>query len=125
MTQATISNGLRMSTAHCFLTPAAKRNVKVETETLVAGLRSKALAVRVFSIDTMARGRCARILRSSVRRCDQLTTDTGAFGCRAAATPAVFGHPGAPCAGGRGRELRDHLSPRLGWGLKQRCVIQR
>ena len=107
MSQATIANGRRMSTAHCYLDPVRNRqNLHIETGALTeaAGARRQALHRRpLFRRRRRARGPCGARGRGQRRRV-QLAAIAGAVRHRPTRAPARSGHRGAPCAAGRRRE---------------------
>ncbi|MCH9669958.1 MAG: choline dehydrogenase [Gammaproteobacteria bacterium] len=119
-TQTTISNGRRMSTAHCYLRPArARKNLRViseaATQTLV--LEGK----RCVGVSYRRRGDV-----SQVRAAREVILCAGAINSPQLLELSGIGEPGLLSEHGIdvvhplpgvGENLRDHLSPRLGWTL--------
>lgn len=125
MTQATISNGRRMSAAHCFLTPATKRsNVTVETETLVTrltfeGTRCAGIQYRHNGERREVRANLEVVLSAGAINSPQILELSGVGQPQRLQSLGIEVHHALE---GVGENLRDHLSPRLGWGLKQKGV---
>ena len=121
-TQTTISNGRRMSTAHCFLKPARKRtNLRVVTEAWAQSLvldGKRCTGVRYRQGDKVVEARAHRevILSCGAINSPQLLELSGI------GRTDVLSECGIDVVhvlDGVGENLRDHLTPRMGWGISQ------
>ncbi|MEM7251339.1 MAG: choline dehydrogenase [Pseudomonadota bacterium] len=124
-TQTTISNGRRMSTAHCYLRPARRRdNLVVATEALTERLvldGKRCVGVRYAQGSRTVEARANRevILSAGSINSPQLLELSGiGQGERLREHGIDVVHD----LSGVGENLRDHLSPRMGWGISKRGV---
>lgn len=123
MTQATISNGRRMSTAHCFLQPAKSRpNLTIRTETLTERLLLE--DKRCVGVRFSANGRTAE---AKARR--EVIVSTGSINSPQLLELSGIGQPEVlhehgieVCHSlpGVGENLRDHYAPRMIWDVSAR-----
>ncbi len=120
LSQATIANGRRMSTAHCYLDPVRKRkNLTIETGALTQGLvldGKRCTGVR-YSVDGKQRqARAARevVLSAGTINSPQLLELSGI------GQPAHLQGLGIEvrhALPGVGENLRDHYAPRTRWAI--------
>ncbi len=120
-TQTTISNGRRMSTAHCYLRPAMNRpNLRVVTEALthrviLDGKQCVGVAYEVNGQVTDARAGKEVILCSGAIGSPQILELSGI------GRPDVLGRHGIAVQhelSGVGENFRDHLNARIQWKIK-------
>ena len=120
MTQATIRNGRRMSTAHCYLAPARKRpNLDVRAEAHTEGLLfdgKRCVGVRYSANGRTeeARAGCEVIVSAGSIGSPQVLELSGV------GNPEVLRKVGIPvrhALPGVGENLRDHYSPRMKWSI--------
>lgn len=121
-TQTTIKGGRRMSTAYCYLRPAANRpNLRVETEALAHGLifeGKRCVGVRYEQHGQMIEARAGRevILCGGAVNSPQLLELSGI------GRPDVLNQHGINILHeipGVGENLRDHIAPRTIWKITQ------
>ena len=120
MTQATIRNGRRMSTARCYLEPAAKRrNLAVVTEALTESLlleEKRCVGVRYTVGGQSRQARASRevIVSAGSINSPQLLELSGI------GQPDLIAGLGIPVRHelpGVGENLRDHFAPRMKWNV--------
>ncbi|MGH6621248.1 MAG: GMC family oxidoreductase, partial [Alphaproteobacteria bacterium] len=125
MTQTTISNGRRMSTAHCYLEPARKRaNLEIRTgahtEALVIdGKRCAGVRYSVGGVAQEARAAREVIVSAGSINSPQLLELSGI------GRPEVLQNSGIAvrhALPGVGENLRDHYSPRMKYAVTQRGI---
>jgi choline dehydrogenase len=120
MSQATISNGRRMSTAHCYLEPIRKRaNLHIETEALTEGLEldgKRCTGVRYSVGGEVRHARAAR----------EVVVSAGSINSPQLLELSGIGQPDRLQAlgldvrhalPGVGENLRDHYAPRTRWAI--------
>ena len=123
--QTTISNGRRQSVAECYLKPAASRpNLHIVTEALAErllfdGKRCNGVRYRRGATTEQATARGEVILSSGAINSPKLLELSGIGRPEILNAHAIDVRHALP---GVGEGLRDHLSPRMGWGIKQRGV---
>jgi choline dehydrogenase len=126
MTQATIRNGRRMSTAYCYLDPARDRgNLTIETQALsealiLEGKRCVGVRYRVNGIEHTARAAREVIVSAGAINSPQLLELSGI------GQPDVLAAQGVELQHallGVGENLRDHLAPRLTWNIDKPGVV--
>ncbi|MEM9682816.1 MAG: GMC oxidoreductase, partial [Pseudomonadota bacterium] len=120
MTQATINNGRRMSTAHCYLKPARSRaNLEIQTDALTEALMldgKRCVGVR-YSVDGAVREARARrevIVCAGSINSPQLLELSGI------GQPELLKQRGIEVRHelpGVGENLRDHYSPRMRYSV--------
>lgn len=125
MSQATIANGRRMSTAHCYIDPIRKRrNLRIETnattETLLLDGR-RCTGVRYRLGDSAREARAARevIVSAGTINSPQLLELSGigqADRLRGLGIQVRHALPGV------GENLRDHYAPRTRWAVDAKGV---
>ena len=125
MTQTTISNGRRMSTAHCYLEPARKRaNLEIRTgahtEALVIeGKRCAGVRYSAGGVAQEARAAREVIISAGSINSPQLLELSGI------GRPEVLQNSGIAvrhALPGVGENLRDHYSPRMKYAVTQRGI---
>ena len=122
-TQTTIANGQRMSTAHCYLTPARKRaNLRVQTQALAQELilqGRRCTGVRYAINGTVYTAQAGRevILSGGAINSPQLLELSGIGQPDRLQSQGIEVRHALP---GVGENLRDHLTPRLQWEIKPR-----
>nr|MCH9670615.1 GMC family oxidoreductase N-terminal domain-containing protein [Gammaproteobacteria bacterium] len=125
MTQATIRNGRRMSTAHCYLAPARKRrNLTIETNALtdsliLEGKRCVGVRYNVNGNPRVAHAAREVVLSAGAINSPQLLELSGI------GQPEVLADHGITCQHalpGVGENLRDHYAPRLLWNVDKAGV---
>jgi choline dehydrogenase len=119
-TQTTISNGRRMSTAHCYLRPALTRpNLRIVTEALthrviLEGTRCVGVAYEAAGQVTEARAGREVILCAGAIGSPQILELSGI------GRPEVLGRHGIAvrhALPGVGEHLRDHINARIQWKI--------
>ena len=124
-TQATIRRGRRMSTAHCYLRPAAGRaNLRVVTgaatrRLLLEGRRCVGVAYEANGREVEARCGRAVVLCAGAVASPQLLELSGI------GRPDILQAQGIPvqhALGGVGENFRDHIMARVMWRLRIRDV---
>ncbi|MEM7250059.1 MAG: GMC family oxidoreductase N-terminal domain-containing protein [Pseudomonadota bacterium] len=128
MTQATIRNGRRMSTAHCYLKPASKRpNLTIETgalteQLLFDGKRCVGVKYRVGN-DVREAHACGEVILSAGAVDSPQLLELSGIGnpnlLRDAGITVRHPLPGV------GENLRDHYAPRLRWTLTKPVAYTR
>ncbi|MCP5152631.1 MAG: GMC family oxidoreductase N-terminal domain-containing protein [Ectothiorhodospiraceae bacterium] len=120
ITQATISNGRRMSTAQCYLEPARGRaNLRIETHALANGLiieGKRCVGVRYAraGVPQEARARAEVVVSAGSINSPQLLELSGI------GRPELLREHGievVQALPGVGENLREHYSPRLRWAI--------
>lgn len=120
MSQATIANNRRMSTAHCYLDPIRKRpNLRIVTGALTEGLildGTRCAGVRYATGETRHEARCARevVISAGTINSPQLLELSGIGQpdrLRALGIEVRHALPGV------GENLRDHYAPRTRWAV--------
>jgi choline dehydrogenase len=125
LTQATIRNGRRMSTAYCYLDPARGRsNLTIETEALSQSLLLEGktcVGVRyvVNGAAHTARARREVVVSAGAINSPQLLELSGIGRSDILAEHGIEVRHELP---GVGENLRDHLAPRLAWAVKRSGV---
>jgi len=118
MTQATIRNGRRMSTAVCYLDPARERsNLTIQANAMTECLiiedgRCVGVRYRVNGSEQIARARREVIVSAGAINSPQLLELSGI------GQPDVLSQHGIDvqhALPGVGENLRDHIAPRLAW----------
>jgi choline dehydrogenase len=123
MTQATIRNGRRMSTAHCYLEPAReRRNLTIVTDALTEKLileGTRCVGVRYKSGGVVEEVRATRevIVSTGSINSPQLLELSGIG--QADHIRGLGIEPLHPLAG-VGENLRDHYAPRMKWSVSRR-----
>jgi choline dehydrogenase len=125
MTQATICNGRRMSTAYCYLDPARGRpNLEIQTEALTRSLildGRRCVGVRYSAGGQEREARAGRevIVSAGSINSPQLLELSGI------GRPEVLQKHGIDvrhALNGVGENLRDHYSPRMKWAARVKGV---
>lgn len=125
ITQASINNGIRMSTARCYLDPARGRhNLRIETNALAQaltfdGLRCSGVQYTVNGQPHEASASREVIVSGGSINSPQLLELSGI------GQPEVLEAHGISvrhALSGVGENLRDHYAPRMKWGITQRGV---
>jgi choline dehydrogenase len=122
MTQATISNGRRMSTAYCYLDPARdRRNLTIVTDALTEKLLlegTRCVGVRYRTGDRSTEVRATRevIVSAGAINSPQLLELSGIGQPDLLQALGVEVHHALP---GVGENLRDHYAPRMKWGVSE------
>ncbi|MFT5393508.1 MAG: choline dehydrogenase [Gammaproteobacteria bacterium] len=124
-TQMTISNGRRMSTAHCYLHPARHRqNLHIVTDAAAEQLLfdgKRCTGVRYRRGDTVVSAHAGReVICAAGAIKSPLLLELSGIG-----RPEVLNEHGINvrhALQGVGEGLRDHLCPRMGWTIKERGV---
>lgn len=120
MSQATIANGRRMSTAHCYLDPIRKRaNLRIETGALTKALLldgTRCTGVRYSVGNTVREARAARevVVSAGSINSPQLLELSGIGQperLRGLGIDVRHAFPGV------GENLRDHYAPRTRWAI--------
>jgi choline dehydrogenase len=120
MTQATISNGRRMSTAYCYLDPARdRRNLTIVTDALtekllLEGTRCVGVRYRTGGGSTEVRATREVIVSAGAINSPQLLELSGIGQPDLLQTLGIELHHALP---GVGENLRDHYAPRMKWGV--------
>ncbi|MEM7407385.1 MAG: choline dehydrogenase [Pseudomonadota bacterium] len=126
MTQATIRNGRRMSTAYCYLEPARHRpNLKICTETLTEAVlieQGRAVGVRYRQGDQQITAHASQevVVSAGAVNSPQLLELSGIGQPERLADLGVAVQHELP---GVGENLRDHLAPRLLWEVRRSGVV--
>jgi choline dehydrogenase len=122
MTQATIQNGRRMSTAHCYLAPAReRRNLTIVTDALTEklildGARCVGVRYRIGGVVEEARATREVIVSAGAINSPQLLELSGIGQpdlLRGLGIEALHTLPGV------GENLRDHYAPRMKWSVSR------
>jgi choline dehydrogenase len=125
MSQATIANGWRMSTAHCYIDPIRKRrNLHIETNAtsdalLFEGKRCMGVRCRVGDSTREARATREVVVSAGAVNSPQLLELSGigqADRLRALGIEVRHALPGV------GENLRDHYAPRTRWAIDAKGV---
>jgi choline dehydrogenase len=125
ITQASINNGRRMSTARCYLEPARSReNLVIETHALaealiLEGTRCVGVRYTVNGQPREARASAEVVVSTGAINSPQLLELSGI------GNPEVLGEHGIEvrhALKGVGENLREHYAPRMRWGIKVRGV---
>ena len=123
MSQATISGGRRMSTAHCYLTPARGRaNLEIQTEALSHGVllddEKRCVGVRYAVRGELREARVRRevVVSAGTINSPQVLELSGIGDPETLAAAGVEVRHALP---GMGRNLRDHYAPRTRWAIDQ------
>lgn len=125
MTQASIRNGWRMSTARCYLDPARSRpNLRIITNALTQGLLfegKRCVGVRydVGGATQEARARREVIVSAGAVNSPQLLELSGIGQPERLKALGIDVRHALP---GVGENLRDHYAPRMKWTVAQRGV---
>ena len=125
MSQTTIHNGRRMSTAYCYLDPARSRqNLEIQTEALAKSLlleNGRCVGVRYAAAGALreARARQEVIVSAGAINSPQLLELSGIGQPDLLRERGIEVHHALP---GVGENLRDHYAPRLRWDITQRGV---
>lgn len=125
MTQASIRNGRRMSTAHCYLEPARKRaNLNVVTDALAdkltfEGTRCTGVRYSVKGVQRQARASREVIVSAGSIASPQLLELSGVG---QAQRLQALGIDVVRDIAGVGENLRDHWAPRMKWYLGRHGV---
>ncbi len=125
MTQASIRNGRRMSTAHCYLEPAKSRdNLTVATDALAErllfdGRKCTGVRYTVKGVPQQANATREVILSAGAIASPQLLEVSGVGQSERLAS---LGIEVVHDLGGVGENLRDHWAPRLKWYLGRHGV---
>ncbi|MDP6708889.1 MAG: GMC family oxidoreductase N-terminal domain-containing protein [Alphaproteobacteria bacterium] len=120
MSQATIANGRRMSTAHCYLDPIHSReNLDIETGALTEGLilEGKRCTGVSYSVDgTQHQARAARevVISAGTINSPQLLELSGIGQPERLRDLGIEVRHALP---GVGENLRDHYAPRTRWAI--------
>ena len=123
MTQATIRNGRRMSTAHCYLDPAKSRaNLHIETGALaecliLEGKRCVGVRYLVNGVAHEARAGREVIVSAGSINSPQLLELSGIGQPERLKDLGIDVRHGSP---GVGENLRDHYAPRMKWDVVQK-----
>jgi choline dehydrogenase len=123
MTQATIRNGRRMSTAHCYLDPAKSRaNLHIETGALtecliLEGKRCVGVRYLVNGVAHEARAGREVIVSAGSINSPQLLELSGIGQPERLKDLGIEVRHGSP---GVGENLRDHYAPRMKWDVVQK-----
>ena len=125
MSQATIANGRRQSTAHCYLDPIRNRpNLRIETDALARALimdGSRCVGVRFASgaSDQEAHATREVIVSAGSINSPQLLELSGIGQPERLHDLGIAVHHALP---GVGENLRDHFAPRTRWALGKKGV---
>jgi len=125
MSQATISNGRRQSTAHCYLEPARSRaNLEIQTEALTHGLLlegKRCVGVRYAVGGQVREARANRevIVSAGSINSPQLLELSGIGRPEVLKANGIAVKHELP---GVGENLRDHYSPRMKWAARVKGV---
>jgi choline dehydrogenase len=121
MTQATISNGRRMSTAHCYLDPArSRKNLHIETDAYATSLTFEGMKCTGVAYTCGGQNRSARAGR-------EVIVSAGAVNSPQLLELSGIGQPDLlkklgievrHSLPGVGENLRDHYSPRMLWAVR-------
>lgn len=120
MSQATISNGRRMSTAHCYLDPIRKRqNLRIETNALTGSLLlegKRCIGVRYSIGGTALEALATRevVVSAGTINSPQLLELSGIGQPEILREFGIDVHHALP---GVGENLRDHFAPRTRWSI--------
>ena len=123
MTQATIRNGRRMSTAFCYLDPARDRpNLTIQANAmtervLIEDQRCTGVRYRVNGIEQTAHARREVIISAGAINSPQLLELSGIGQPDILSAHGISVEHALP---GVGENLRDHLAPRLAWTVTRR-----
>jgi len=125
MSQASIFNGKRMSTARCYLDPIRSRqNLRIQADALTEALTfdgTRCTGVRYRVGDTVHTARCERevVVSAGSVNSPQLLELSGigqAERLLSLGIPVVHALPGV------GENLRDHFAPRTRWAIGKRGI---
>ena len=125
MSQATIANGRRQSTAHCYLDPIRNRpNLHIETNALgecvlLEGARCVGVRYSVNSVRKEAGAGREVIISGGTINSPQLLELSGIGQPERLAALGITVRHALP---GVGENLRDHFAPRTRWGIGTRGV---
>ena len=125
MTQASIHNGRRMSTARCYLDPARSRpNLEIRTRALceslrLEGMRCVGVQYTVGGERREARARCEVVVSAGSVNSPQLLELSGIGNAEILRGHGIEVRHALP---GVGENLRDHYSPRVQWAMAARGV---
>ncbi|MFY0610140.1 MAG: GMC family oxidoreductase N-terminal domain-containing protein [Hyphomicrobiaceae bacterium] len=125
MSQATIANGRRQSTAHCYLDPIRNRpNLRIETDALARALSmdgSRCVGVRFTSgaSDQEAHATREVIVSAGSINSPQLLELSGIGQPERLHDLGIAVHHALP---GVGENLRDHFAPRTRWAFGKKGV---
>jgi choline dehydrogenase len=120
MSQATISGGRRMSTAHCYLTPARSRgNLRIQTDALTQSLLldgTRCAGVRYTVAGDVREARAARevVVSAGAINSPQLLELSGIGQPDRLRNLGIEVRHALP---GVGENLRDHYAPRTRWAI--------
>ncbi|MEZ5851857.1 MAG: GMC family oxidoreductase N-terminal domain-containing protein [Hyphomicrobiaceae bacterium] len=120
MSQATIASGRRMSTAHCYLTPARKRpNLRIVAEALTEavvldGRRCVGVRYSVHGQPREARASREVVISAGAINSPQLLELSGIGQPERLRDLGLEVHHALP---GVGENLRDHYAPRTRWAI--------
>ena len=126
MTQATIRNGRRMSTAYCYLEPARTRaNLSIETEAFAQALeidnnRCVGVHYKVNGQAREARAKREVIVSAGAINSPQLLELSGIGQSKLL---HALGIKPKHELDGVGENLRDHLAPRLAWKVTRPGIV--
>ncbi|HEX2885573.1 GMC family oxidoreductase [Vineibacter terrae] len=124
-TQATISHGRRMSTAHCYLAPARKRaNLRIVTEApvlrlLLDGARCTGVAYEQHGQVVEARAGREVVLSAGAVKSPQILELSGIGRPEVLAAHGVAVRHALPAVG---ENFRDHINARIQWRIKAHGV---
>ena len=122
MTQATIRNGRRMSTAYCYLEPARDRsNLTIQANAmteclLLEGTRCVGVRYRVNGTERPARASREVIVSAGAINSPQLLELSGIGRPEVLEAQGIALQHELPAVG---ENLRDHIAPRLAWKVKK------
>lgn len=122
MTQATIRNGRRMSTAYCYLEPARDRsNLTIQANAmteclLLEGKRCVGVRYRVNGTERTARASREVIVSAGAINSPQLLELSGIGRPEVLEAQGIALQHELPAVG---ENLRDHIAPRLAWKVKK------
>lgn len=125
MSQATIANGRRMSTAHCYLTPARKRpNLRIISDALTEGIvleGKRCVGVRYSVHGSVHEARASRevVVSAGAINSPQLLELSGIGQPERLRNLGIEVRHALP---GVGENLRDHYAPRTRWAIGARGV---
>ncbi len=120
MSQATISNGRRMSTAACYLEPIRfRKNLHIESDALTEGVvldGKRCVGVRWSANDKAYESRCTRevVISAGTINSPQLLELSGIGQPERLQSLGITVHHALP---GVGENLRDHYAPRTRWAI--------
>ncbi len=120
MTQATIRNGRRMSTAHCYLQPArARSNLEIQTGALTRSLLLDGTACVGVAYSQRGETRQARASGEVIVSAGSINSPQllELSGIGQPERLAALGIETLHALGGVGENLRDHYAPRMLWRI--------